>query len=69
MGGACGTYEKHRNANRFLVGKPERKRQTGRPKRRYEDNIKMGVKEIGCEYMELTVWVRIGTSGGVLRTR
>jgi hypothetical protein len=30
-----------------LVGKPERKRPLGRPRRRWEDNIKMYVREVG----------------------
>ena len=36
------------NAYRVLVGKPEGKRPLGRPKRRWEDNIKMDFKEMGC---------------------
>jgi hypothetical protein len=34
-----------RNAYRILVGKPEGKRQLGRPRRRWEDNIKMDLRE------------------------
>jgi hypothetical protein len=30
-----------RNADRILIGKPERKRPLGRPRRRWEDNIRM----------------------------
>jgi hypothetical protein len=37
-----------RNAYRFFVGKPEGKRQLGRPRRRWVDNIKMDLLEIGC---------------------
>jgi len=33
---------------RVLAGKPEVKRQLGRPKFRWEDNIKMDLKEVGC---------------------
>jgi hypothetical protein len=33
--------------HRMLVGKPEGKRQLGRPKRRWEDHIKMEVQEVG----------------------
>jgi hypothetical protein len=33
---------------RGLVRKPEEKRQLGRPRRRWEDNIKMDVHEVGC---------------------
>ena len=41
---------------KFLVGKPEGKRPLGRPRRRWEDNIKMDLQEVGCggmEWMEL----------------
>jgi hypothetical protein len=37
-----------RDVQRALVGKPEGKRALGRPKRRWEDNIKMNVQEVGC---------------------
>jgi hypothetical protein len=36
-----------RNVYRLLVGKPEGKRPLGRPRRRWVDNIKMDVLEIG----------------------
>jgi hypothetical protein len=36
-----------RNGYRILVGKPEGKRPLGRPRRRWEDNIKMDLREIG----------------------
>jgi hypothetical protein len=36
-----------RNAYRILVGKPDGKRQLGRPRRRWEDNIRMDYREIG----------------------
>jgi hypothetical protein len=35
-----------------LVGKPEGKRALGRPKRRWEDNIKMDLQEVGCGAMD-----------------
>jgi hypothetical protein len=35
------------NAYRILMGKPEEKRPLGRPKRRWVDNIKMFLREIG----------------------
>ena len=37
----------------MLVGKPEGKRLLGRPKRRWEDNIKMDLQEVGCGGMDL----------------
>jgi hypothetical protein len=41
-----------RNAYRILVGKPEGKRPLGRPKRRWVDNIKMDLGEIGWDGMD-----------------
>jgi hypothetical protein len=52
-----------RNACRVLVGKPERMRPLGRPRRWWEDNIKMDLREIGWGGMDL-IWLRIWTSGG-----
>ena len=45
-----------RGVHRVLVGKPERKRQLGRPRRRLEDNTKMNFQKVGCggtEWIEL----------------
>jgi hypothetical protein len=47
MGGACSTNGEKMNAYKILVRKPEGKRPLGRPRRRWEDNIKMDLKEIG----------------------
>ena len=47
---------KGRGVHRFLVGKPEGKSPLGRPRRRWEDNIKMDLQEVGggCgDWMEL----------------
>jgi hypothetical protein len=38
-----------RNAYRILVGKPEGRRPLGRPRRRWVDNIKMDLREVGCD--------------------
>jgi hypothetical protein len=38
-----------RNAYRILVGKPEGKRPLGRPRRRWVDNIKMDLREVGWD--------------------
>jgi hypothetical protein len=40
---------KKRNAYMILVGKPEGKRSLGKPRRRWVDNIKMDLREIGCD--------------------
>jgi hypothetical protein len=42
-----------RNVYRILVGKPEGKRPLGRPKRRWVDNIKIDVREIGWDGIDL----------------
>jgi hypothetical protein len=52
MGRACSTHGEKRNAYRILVGKPERKRPAGRPRRRWEDNIRMDLREIGWVGMD-----------------
>jgi hypothetical protein len=52
MGRECGTYGQKRNMYRVLVGKPEGKRPLGRPRRRWEDNIKMDLREIGWGGMD-----------------
>jgi len=55
-----------RGVHRVLVGKPEAKRPLGRRRRRWEDNIKIDLQEVGgsCEdWMELAL---IGTGGGHL---
>jgi hypothetical protein len=57
-----------RNAYRILVGKPGGKRPLGRSRRRWVDNIKMDLREIGwdgLDWIGLT-WLRIGTSRGLL---
>jgi len=41
-----------RGLYRVLVGKPEEKRPLGRPRRRWEDNIKMDLQEVGCGGMD-----------------
>jgi hypothetical protein len=45
-----------RGVHRVLVGQPERKKPLGRPRRRWEDNIKMDLQEVGVDrgnWMEL----------------
>ena len=41
--------EQSRNADRVLVGEPEGKRPLGRPKRTWDDNIRMDLREVGCD--------------------
>jgi hypothetical protein len=44
--------EERRGVHRALGGKPEGKRPLGRPKRRWEDNIKMDLQAVGCGGMD-----------------
>ena len=47
IGRTCGMYGDRRGAYRFLVRRPERNRQFGRPKRRQENNMKMDLQQRG----------------------
>ena len=58
-----------RGVHRVLVGKPEGKRPLGRARRRWEDNIKMDLQEVGGGLGTEWSWLRIGTSGGHLWVR
>jgi hypothetical protein len=51
IGGACNTYgtEERRRVYRISMGKPEGKRPLGRPRGRWEDNIRMDLQEVGYE--------------------
>jgi hypothetical protein len=43
---------KRTNAHRVLAGKPEGKRPLGRPRQRWKDNIKMGLKYLACKNVD-----------------
>jgi hypothetical protein len=58
--------EEIRNSYRLLVGKPEGKRPLGRPRRRWVDNIRMDLGEVGWGDVTGLVWLRIGTGGELL---
>jgi hypothetical protein len=46
-GGSCSIYGIEERRIQGLVGKPEGKRPRGRPRRRWENNIKMDLQEMG----------------------
>jgi hypothetical protein len=58
-----------KEAYRALVGKPEVRRQLERPRRRWEDNIKMDLREAGWGAQTVLIWLWIGTGGGILCIR
>jgi hypothetical protein len=55
-----------RGAYRALVGKPEGGRPLGRPRLRWENNIKMDLREVGWGAWTGSIWLRIGTGGELL---
>jgi hypothetical protein len=55
-----------RNAYRVLVGKPEGKRPLERLRHRWEDGIKMDLKETGWGVWSGFTWLRVGTLDGLL---
>jgi len=55
-----------RVVHRVLVGKPEGRRPLGRSRRRWEDNIKKDLQEVGGGLGTGWSWLRIGTGGGHL---
>jgi hypothetical protein len=63
VGWTCGTHGEGRGVYRVLVGRAEGKRPLGRSRRRWEDNIKMDLREIGIDGFG---WLRIGSSGGLV---
>jgi hypothetical protein len=58
-----------RGVYRVLVGRPEGKRPLERPRRRWEDNIKTDLKEIGIEGRTGFSWLRIWSNGGLVSKR
>ena len=50
-----------RGVYRVLVGKPEGKRPLGRPRSRWENNIKMDLQEVGCGVMD---WIELAQDRG-----
>jgi len=56
MGGACSAYGGKERLYRMLVGKPEGKRPLGRPRRRWEDNIKLDLQEVGYRGID---WIEL----------
>ena len=56
---------KERGVYRVLVGKPEGKRPLGRPMRRWVDNIRMDLQDVGCGYVD---WIGLAQDRDRWRT-
>jgi hypothetical protein len=56
MGGVYSTHGKEDKCLQYLVGKPERKRLIGRPRRRWKDNIRMELTQIEWEGVD---WMHV----------
>ena len=67
--GSVAHMGERRGVYRVLVWKPEGKKLLGRPRRRWEDNIKMDLQKVGWRAWTGSIWLRIGTGGGHLITR
>jgi hypothetical protein len=55
MGGACGKYGKQEQFTQGSDGSPDGNRPLGRPRRRWKDNIKTDLQEVGREGIDRTV--------------
>jgi hypothetical protein len=66
VGGACGMLERGEKRVQGFGGKARRKRTLERPRRGWEDKIKMDLREIGWEVWSGFTWLKIGLVGGLL---
>jgi hypothetical protein len=64
MGRACSIHGVKKNSYRILVGKPEGKGPVGRHRNRWEDNIKMNIREMEQDGMDWIDLAQDMISGG-----
>jgi hypothetical protein len=65
-GGACGNWQTEGVHAGFLWVYPEEKGPLGKPRRRWEYNIKMDFQDVGWRAWTGLTWLRIGIGGGRL---
>ena len=65
MGGPCSVYGGEERRMQGLAGKPEGKRPLGRLRRRWADNNKMALQEVGCGGMD---WIELAQDRDRWRT-
>ena len=63
---ACSTYGEGGDAYGVFVGKPEGRRPLERSRNRWDYNIKMDLRAVGLGAWTGSIWLRIGTGGGLL---
>jgi hypothetical protein len=66
LAGIVASMGERRGSCRVLVGKPEGRRPLGSSRRRWEDNIKMDLRDVGSGAWTGSLWMGIGTGGGLL---
>jgi hypothetical protein len=64
--GHVARMKKKRAVYRVLMGKLEERRPLGRPRRRWENSIKMDLREMRWEACNGSIWLKIGICGGLL---
>ena len=64
--GNVASRAERRGLYRVLVGKPEKKRALGRPRHRWEDNIKMDLQKVRWDTWNELIWLSIGTGNRLL---
>jgi hypothetical protein len=69
LAGNVARMGERRSAYKGLVGRPEGKRQLGRPRHKKVDNIKWMFKNWDWEVWTWLVWLRVGTGGWLLCIR
>jgi len=65
LAGHVARMGEEREVYRVLVGKPEGRKPLGKPRRRWVDNIRMDLQEVGCGYMD---WIGLAQDRDRLRT-
>jgi len=56
MGGACSMYGGEERRIQYVWEKPEGKRPLGKTRHRWEDNVQLGLQEVGCGGMD---WIEV----------